>query len=114
MSADNGIYILQTKDGFRVSHAQAIENINWQADETGFNLREIYKYFHDAKFFKSIEGAFKEAFRIYDLYSIVEYGICPIKAFNIEFPKECPPCCDNPNIVSSNYIERCYNCGESL
>ena len=29
MSADNGIYILQTKDGYRVVHAQAIENINW-------------------------------------------------------------------------------------
>jgi len=29
MSADNGIYILQSKDGFRVAHAQAIENIYW-------------------------------------------------------------------------------------
>jgi hypothetical protein len=30
MSADNGVYILQSKDGFRVTHAQAIENIYWQ------------------------------------------------------------------------------------
>lgn len=29
MSADNGIYILQTLDGYRVVHAQAIENIYW-------------------------------------------------------------------------------------
>lgn len=29
MSADNGIYILQTKDGYRVTHAQAIDNIYW-------------------------------------------------------------------------------------
>ena len=29
MSADNGIYILQSLDGFRVIHAQAIENIYW-------------------------------------------------------------------------------------
>lgn len=29
MSADNGVYILQSKDGFRVAHAQAIENLNW-------------------------------------------------------------------------------------
>ena len=29
MSADNGIYILQTLDGYRVVHAQAIENLYW-------------------------------------------------------------------------------------
>lgn len=29
MSADNGIYILQSKDGIRVAHCQAIENIYW-------------------------------------------------------------------------------------
>lgn len=29
MSADNGIYILETSDGFRVTHAQCIENIYW-------------------------------------------------------------------------------------
>lgn len=29
MSADNGIYILETKDGFRVTHAQAIDNLWW-------------------------------------------------------------------------------------
>ena len=29
MSADNGIYVLHTKDGYRVAHTQAIENIYW-------------------------------------------------------------------------------------
>jgi len=29
MSADNGIYILKSKDGFRVIHAQSIDNLNW-------------------------------------------------------------------------------------
>ena len=29
MSADNGIYILQSKDGYRVIEAQAIDNLNW-------------------------------------------------------------------------------------
>lgn len=29
MSADNGIYILKTLDGYRVAHLQAIENIYW-------------------------------------------------------------------------------------
>lgn len=29
MSADNGIYILKTKDQYRVAHLQAIENVSW-------------------------------------------------------------------------------------
>lgn len=29
MSSDNGIYILQSLDGWRVIHAQAIENLYW-------------------------------------------------------------------------------------
>ena len=29
MSSDNGIYILQSKDGYRAIHAQAIENLYW-------------------------------------------------------------------------------------
>ena len=29
MSADNGIYILQSLDGYRIIHAQAIENLYW-------------------------------------------------------------------------------------
>ena len=29
MSADNGIYILKSLDGYRVTHAQAIENLHW-------------------------------------------------------------------------------------
>jgi hypothetical protein len=33
MSADNGVYILQSKDGFRVAHRQGIENIYWWPTE---------------------------------------------------------------------------------
>lgn len=29
MSADNGIYILKTKDQYRVAHLKAIENLSW-------------------------------------------------------------------------------------
>ena len=29
MSADNGIYILRTKDQYRVAHLQAIDNVSW-------------------------------------------------------------------------------------
>lgn len=29
MSADNGIYILKTRDQYRVAHLQAIDNVSW-------------------------------------------------------------------------------------
>lgn len=29
MSADNGIYILKTKDQYRVAHLQSIDNVSW-------------------------------------------------------------------------------------
>lgn len=29
MSADNGVYILKTKDQYRVAHLQAIDNVSW-------------------------------------------------------------------------------------
>lgn len=29
MSADNGIYILKTKDQYRVAHLCAIDNVTW-------------------------------------------------------------------------------------
>lgn len=32
MSADNGIYILQSLDGYRIIHAQAIDNLYWWAE----------------------------------------------------------------------------------
>lgn len=38
MSADNGIYILKSKDGYRVIHAQAIENIYWWWNDLRLHL----------------------------------------------------------------------------
>jgi hypothetical protein len=121
MSADNTVAILHTKDGYRVKHAQAIENIYYQCRRKGdpqFNARQLWFYFSDCKVFTTMEEADKEAQRIYDEImgedwgSIVEYGIQTFGDGTFEFPKECPPCCDNPMSISINGQEQCQNCGE--
>ena len=94
MSADNGVYILKSKDGYRVVHAMAIENLNWwwndsilyndrfvaKMKEDGsinpyreiggamreeLNPRELINYFGRCKVFKTEEEALSEANRIY-------------------------------------------------
>jgi hypothetical protein len=94
MSADNGIYILQTPvmngDGFeyRVVHAQAIDNIFW--GENGYNKdgdpKAVVEYFGKCEVFQGEESARTEAFRLYDEitegedgYGIVEYGVSTIE-----------------------------------
>lgn len=126
MSADNGVYILQTKDGFRVIHAQAIDNISYNADATGFNLRILYQYFCDSQCYKNKKQATDRAVELYeeimndDFCPVCEYGISFINAKDITFPKECPPCCANPSImsISGDLIDgernQCSNCGEYL
>lgn len=120
MSADNGIYILHTKDGYRVTHAQAIENINYMPDKTGFNLRILYQYFSQSDCYKEKKDATDKAVELYeeiindDFCPICEYGISFIEATHIMFPEHQPPCCKNPLLVSVDGQEQCYNCGEYL
>jgi hypothetical protein len=120
MSADNGVYILHTKDGYRVTHAQAIDNITYMADQSGFNLRMLYQYFNDSECYINQKEATEKAVELYeeimndDFCPICEYGISFITALNLEFPKECPPCCKEPSIVSIDGQEQCDNCGEWL
>lgn len=127
MSSDNGLYILVTQGKpelpreYRVIEAQAIENIRYNADDSGFNLFELWQYFKDAKVYLNKEDAFKQATKLYekimmdDFCPICEYGIQFIEAYNIEFPKEIPNCCNNPKIVKDkDFNKSCQNCGAWL
>ena len=102
MSADNGIYILQSKDGFRVIHAQCIENLWWWEKENTnpkqwerrneLNPKELINYFGNSKVFRTEKEVFKEAKKLYKEieynYYIVEYGICFVRGWeDKEFPK---------------------------
>lgn len=94
MSADNGIYILKTLDGFRVIHAQAIDNLYWWDSEmrNEINPKELKRYFGNCKVYDTEKVAQEVAIQMYeniindDYCSICEYGICYIK-YNKPFPK---------------------------
>lgn len=86
MSADNGVYILQTEGPeFRVAYHQTIDNIygnfsddtfQWQGDP-----EMILEYFQDAPMFSNLEEALDKAADIAYNYEYLEYGICVITDF---------------------------------
>lgn len=78
MSADNCIAIgeFPTKDGgkeYRVTHAQAVENLDFGGQEEQDYTRVCY--FGDAKVFGDEELAMEEAERLAEATPVLEYGI---------------------------------------
>lgn len=118
MSADNGVYIFKSLEGYRVTHAQAIENLYWWYDDERMyenshwdklqeehgcipheftqgkekeelNPKMIISYFGKCKVFSNEFEAFQEAKRIHDEHSYTEYGISYIKGWEDKpFPTE--------------------------
>ena len=100
MSADDGIYILETKDGYRVTHAQAIENLWWWDEEPNerdeMNPDELIRYFGNCTIFSTRGEALLEADNIYkrlvndeEWPMPPEYGIQWITGWeNKEFPHQ--------------------------
>ena len=74
MSADNGIYILKTKDNqIRVSHSKAIDGL---FDSDGkYIYSQIQKHFNDKPFTRNMRVANKIAQKIYNNLPVCEYGI---------------------------------------
>lgn len=86
MSADNGIYILETKGPeYRVGYHQAIDNIYGNFSDESFQWQGdpemIYAYFHIDKMFSSKEEALDYAKELVYNYSYLEDGICVISDF---------------------------------
>ncbi|MCI8749129.1 MAG: hypothetical protein HFH67_14940 [Lachnospiraceae bacterium] len=74
MSADNGVYILRTKDRqIRVTHSQAI---NGMFDHEGRYIPEKIKlHFNGNKYTKNMDKAIMIAQHIRKKLSVCEYGI---------------------------------------
>lgn len=74
MSADNGVYILRTKDKqIRVVHSQAINGL---FDYNGnYILKQVNNHFGDSKHTKSMDKAINIAQNIRKKLPICEYGI---------------------------------------
>ena len=82
MSADNGIYIAEFSDGFRVAHAQAIENVDYFPEGSKDRKKELKRYFRESKLYNSEEAALEKAQELAkeiledDFCPVLEYGIC--------------------------------------
>jgi hypothetical protein len=78
MSADNGIYIAQFSDGFRVIEASAIDNLTYFPEGSAEEKLEWKNYFGNAPKFNTKEQAFAHAQKIYKEFPYLEYGICDL------------------------------------
>jgi hypothetical protein len=86
MSADNGIFILETAGPeFRVAYGQGIDNIygkfndatsHWEGD-----MDFMIDFFGTSTVFDRIENALDEAERMSYNHEYLEYGICLIPDF---------------------------------
>lgn len=82
MSADNGIYIAKFPDGYRVSYASAIENIDYYPEKSENRKKVLKEYFGDSKVYETEIDALAEAREIEksflddEDFCYLEYGIC--------------------------------------
>lgn len=90
MSADNGIYILETnhKEGgheYRVAHQQAIDNLSWSeetasdTEDENIHIKNARGMFSDSPVFIDGSLAWEFANNLSKEYEILEYGIQQIK-----------------------------------
>lgn len=91
MSADNGIYILETNDGYRVAEAAAIENFEYYKQKEIHNLGwYMDKVWGRSEVYHNINDAMNKAKDIErDLAKHgwgSEYGIQIIKETEFNFP----------------------------
>lgn len=77
MSADNGIYILHTKEGqYRTRHLQAIDNLYWEdGDYTKEPVSSVVFEMFDGSYTKNKDIARNIAFGIAKNLPVCEYGI---------------------------------------
>lgn len=91
MSADNGVYILETGKGkskeYRVKHLQAVENVYWdenrnrETDDPDVWIGNARRMWNNCEVLSNKAEAVVEADRIAsdpELW-ILEYGICTIR-----------------------------------
>jgi len=89
MSADNGVYILCTKNEWRVAHAQAIENIDYFPECSLLGDATLVQVFGLSKVFTFKDAACDYAFDLADKIDkegYLEYGISIIHREWITFP----------------------------
>lgn len=74
MSANNGVFILKTKDNYRVAYSGCVDNL-LPDKYRKFDATEIVRAFKDARMTKDFETAYRIAKLIEHKAGYVEYGI---------------------------------------
>lgn len=79
MSADNGIYVLEspTKNGsqYRVAHCSAIENMDYFEQGTVQAKAMLVHYFGNSEVYISAHEVMKAALKLHNEVKYTEYGI---------------------------------------
>ena len=79
MSADNGIYILKTKDQYRVAHLSAIENITWSFIDGDWDCRfvptRVVDMWGNCKYTRDANKALRIAYKMVKSLPACEYGV---------------------------------------
>ena len=75
MSADNGIYVAQFKNGFRVIEASAIDNLYYYSKNSKENKDVWKEYWENSKVFPTKQEALLYAHELAEEYYILEYGV---------------------------------------
>lgn len=85
MSADNGVYILKTKDQYRVAHLQAIDNVSWSIIDGDWQNEKrtrgkcvptrVVEMWGKCKYTRDENVALKLAHRWASSLPICEYGV---------------------------------------
>lgn len=78
MSADNGVYILETKDQYRVAHLKGIENVYWSAVDGCHDecvSTRVVEMWGKCKFTRDKKKALNIAYDIVSQLYICEYGV---------------------------------------
>jgi len=94
MSADNGVYVLQTYGPeFRVAYALGIDNIYGKFNDDTLhwdpNEEMIHAFFDESVVFTNVDMALDFAEELSYNYDYLEYGICLISDFSdLKFNKE--------------------------
>lgn len=81
MSADNGIYIAEFPEGWRVIHTQAIGNLDYYPRESKKWWEVLISYYGDSPLFSSKEEAWKKAMEMEE--DILSDDFCPILEYGI-------------------------------
>ena len=75
MSSDNGIYIARFSDGYRVIHAQCIDNIFYFPEGSKERKEVIANFFGQEKPFSTEKEGWEKAKQLYKEEDYIEYGI---------------------------------------